>query len=129
MKVEIKEYESIPAGVYEVLFDGAEKFESQYGEGLRWGFVIKNGPHKEKRVTKLTAVHASHKNSCGKMLSSIVGCLDASKDLDDYVGRSYHVKLGVKENGFSEIEALWMGNNQPDLAVSGAEIENILRNR
>lgn len=88
MKIGIKQ--SIPAGVYDAIFEGIEQTEHpEYGDGLCWSWTITRGQYKGQQVFRTTKTVGTTKNSCGKFLVALTGePLDvaATRDVDEYEG-------------------------------------------
>lgn len=91
-----------PEGQYLARFTGANPTTGQFGDGIEWQFEIVEGPYKGKVCSRTTALAPTLKNSCGKMLSRIVGRAlrqDESADVAEFVGRLYQIEVGPKQSG------------------------------
>ncbi len=80
----------VPPGSHIALFQSTEATTNDLGDCLRWWFEIESGPHAGSRVGCITARKPTLKNSCGKILSGIVGKTltnDMEVDLAPYVGK------------------------------------------
>jgi hypothetical protein len=101
---------SVPLGNYAAQFSGIESTTNErYGEGLRWKFVVSQGPQAGQVASRVTGLKPSPKNGCGKMLTGLVGRpldLEEEIEVDQYIGRSYLIVVAPSENGGSKIDTV-----------------------
>lgn len=96
---------SVPAGSYSAKFVGVEPFQSKdgkYGDGLRWKFQIVGGSLNGQVASRITGPTPSPKNSCGQVLSGMLGKslqADQEFDIDLLVGRTFLIVVKATANG------------------------------
>ena len=103
----------LPAGVYEVEFLKVEEFEGgDYGDAIRWVFVVTKGKFKDDEVTRITTPKPTLKNACGRILKGIVESqgetCDPGKghDARDYYGRTMQVVVEDTASGYSRVASV-----------------------
>jgi hypothetical protein len=104
---------SVPVGSYTGRFAGleevAENQEKKYAAGIRWRFVIDAGPYEGQTVSRVTGPAPSVKNTCGKVLSGMVGrALKENEqiDTDAFLGRRYMLVVAAGQEGGTRVEAV-----------------------
>lgn len=102
----------VPKGNYIAKFVGVEPFQAkdqQYGPGLKWKWQIDQGQHAGQVASRVTGDSPSPKNSCGAILSGLVGkALQADEEIepDQCVGRSYLIIVAESKNGGTRVESV-----------------------
>jgi len=103
----------VPAGSYTGRFTGTEEVpanpEKRFGAGLRWRFVVDVGPYEGQMVSRVTGPAPSVKNSCGKMLSGVIGrALKENEqiDPDTFIGKRYMLVVAAGQEGGTRVEAV-----------------------
>ncbi|SRR5579871_2024141 len=103
----------VPAGSYTGTFVGIEaqpeNKEKGYPAGIRWKFAIDAGPHAAQTASRVTGGTPSPKNSCGKMLSGLIGrALKEGEqvDPDAYLGKRYMLVVATGQGGGTRVEAI-----------------------
>jgi hypothetical protein len=104
MKFRVKESQfGAPVGVYLSKFIGTKMADkpTEFGQGRVWEFEITTGPFKGRIVSRVTDTEPTIKNSCGKMILSLVGELPADREIDvaPCVGRAYQVVIEPSRSG------------------------------
>jgi hypothetical protein len=104
---------SVPVGSYTGKFAGIEEVpanpEKKYGTGLRWKFVIDAGPHDGQVVSRITGTTPSVKNSCGKLLSGLLGrALKEGEQIDPdvFLGKRFMLVVAAGQEGGTRVEAV-----------------------
>lgn len=102
----------VPIGNYTGTFSGLEvqpeNKEKGYPAGVRWKFTIDGGPHAGQTASRVTGSVPSPKNSCGKMLSGLIGrTLKEGEqiDSDSYIGKKYMIVVAASQNS-TRVEAI-----------------------
>jgi hypothetical protein len=111
----------VPVGSYTGKFAGLEEVpanpEKKFGVGLRWKFTIDTGPFDGQTVSRVTGPTPTLKNSCGKMLSGLLGrALTESEqiDPDTYLGKRFMLVVAAGQEGGTRVEAVIpMPESQP----------------
>ncbi len=96
---------SLPVSEYRAEFVGIETTTHfEYGDGLKWTFVIAEGPQKGRECYRTTKCEPTPRNSCGKFLAALAS-VEASDGLqidpDDFVGQIYNVIVEEAQSGLS----------------------------
>jgi hypothetical protein len=104
---------SVPVGSYTGKFAGIEEVpanpEKKYAAGFRWKFVIDDGAYEGQTVSRITGPAPSVKNSCGKLLSGVIGrALKENEqiDPDTFVGKRYMLVVAAGQEGGTRVEAV-----------------------
>src|SRR5262249_51526918 len=96
-------------GAYAGIEPQAPNAEKGFGAGIRWKLTIDAGPHIGQTASRITSATPTPKNSCGKMLSGLIGrALKEGEqiNLDEYVGKRYMIVIGAGQNGGTRIEVI-----------------------
>jgi hypothetical protein len=103
----------VPAGSYTGTFAGIEtqpeNKERGYPAGLRWKFTVDTGAYAGQTASRITGSTPSPKNSCGKMLSGLIGrALKEGEqiDPDDRIGKRYMLVVAAGQGGGTRVEAI-----------------------
>jgi hypothetical protein len=103
----------VPIGTYTATFQGIEAQPEDkdrgYGPGTRWKFQIEAGPHRGQTASRITRTTPSPRNTCGKMLSGLLGrALQEGEeiDLDQCIGQRYMIVVGAGPMGGARVEAV-----------------------
>jgi hypothetical protein len=103
----------VPPGNYSASFVGVEVHPEDkakgFGPGIRWRFVIDAGPHVNETASRITGSTPSAKNSCGKMLSGLIGrALREGEqiDPDTFRGKRYMLVVAAGQSGGTRVEAI-----------------------
>jgi hypothetical protein len=99
----------VPIGSYNALFTGIEPTTNDFGEGLKWWFQVTSGPCAGGKIGRITAMKPTLRNSCGKMLSGVVGrplANDMEVDLAAFVGRMYLIIVAEGKSGGTYVDAV-----------------------
>ncbi len=103
----------VPVGNYQATFAGVEptpaNAEKGYGAGLRWKWTITSGPQSSQTASRITSPSPTPKNSCGKMLSGLLGRALAEGeqiDPDLFVGKPFMVVVAAGQGGGTRVEAI-----------------------
>jgi hypothetical protein len=103
----------VPAGNYVGTFSGIEpqpeNREKGYGAGLKWRFQIEAGPQAGQTAARITGTAPTPKNSCGKMLSGLLGrALKEGEniDLNSFVGKKFMLIVGAGQGGGTRVEVV-----------------------
>lgn len=103
----------VPIGNYTATFQGIEaqpeNKEKGYPPGLRWKFTVAAGPQAGQTASRVTGATPSPKNSCGKMLSGLIGrALKEGEqiDPDQYIGRKFMIVVAAGQGGGTRVEAI-----------------------
>lgn len=103
----------VPVGNYSGSFAGVEttpaNTEKGYPPGLRWKWVVGAGPCAGQSVSRVTGTAPSPKNSCGKILSGLLGrALKEGEaiDPDHYLGKQYLLVVAPGQGGGTRVEAV-----------------------
>jgi hypothetical protein len=97
-----------PAGVYRAVFKGVSEFKGDgkprvgkdgkpMGPAAEWQWEIAGGPYAGQLVGRITAAEPTTKNSCGVLLSGVVGRTlrrDEEADPNQYIGQQHQIVLG-----------------------------------
>jgi hypothetical protein len=101
----------VPVGEYTATFSGIDpqpaNVEKGYGAGIRWKFTIDQGPQQGQTASRITSPAPTMRNSCGKMLSGLLGRTLADRESADpaaYIGKRYRVLIGAGQGGGTRIE-------------------------
>jgi hypothetical protein len=91
----------IPEGMYTAIFRGVEDTKHEdYGSGLRWRFEILDGDYAGREVTRITPVHPTPRNICGKLFRGVTGCDgDGDCDIDAFVGIRVQILVAPTQDG------------------------------
>jgi hypothetical protein len=103
----------VPIGNYTGTFAGVEvqpeNKEKGYASGLRWKWTISAGPCAGQTASRVTGASPSPKNSCGKILSGLIGRSlkeGEALDPDQFVGKPYMLVVAAGQNGGTRVEAV-----------------------
>ena len=103
----------VPVGSYTGKFAGLEEVpanpEKKYGAGLRWKFAVDAGPCKDQVVSRITGPTPSTKNSCGKLLSGLLGRSlkeGDQVDPDNFLGKQFMIIVANGQEGGTRVEAV-----------------------
>jgi hypothetical protein len=103
----------VPAGSYTGTFAGVEpqpeNKERGYPAGLRWIFKVDSGPQAGQTASRITGSTPSPKNSCGKLLSGLIGrALKEGEQLDpdQWIGKRYMLVVAASQGGGTRVEAI-----------------------
>src|SRR5262245_17394797 len=103
----------VPVGNYTSTFSGVESQpenkEKGYGAGIKWKFTVDAGPQAGQIASRITGPTPTPKNSCGKMLSGLLGrALREGEqiDPDSFVGKKYMLVVAAGQNGGTRVEAI-----------------------
>jgi hypothetical protein len=103
----------VPVGSYTGKFVGLEEVpanpEKKYGEGLRWKFAVDAGPCEGQVVSRVTGPSPTPKNTCGKLLSGLIGraLKDGEQiDPDHFLGRQFMIVVAAGQEGGTRVEAV-----------------------
>jgi hypothetical protein len=103
MEFEISAGSGPPAGNYKATFQGVEQTTHEsYGAGLRFSFVVSEGPQKGAVATRGTGDKPSTGNAAGKLISALTGQTltgGAKVSIADCVGKAYLVTVGQSPSG------------------------------
>jgi hypothetical protein len=101
----------VPVGEYTATFAGIEpqgaNVEKGYGAGIRWKFTIDAGVQQGQTAARITSPTPTLRNSCGKMLSGLIGRPLAdreSADPNSCLGKRYRILVGAGQGGGTRIE-------------------------
>jgi hypothetical protein len=100
---------SLPAGRYVARFVGTEERDpiqdSKYGNDnaprMAWVFEVVEGPKAGERFAQETGVKATPKSGCARVILGLAGGtvnVGQRVDTDQFVGRTYAVKIGPNPN-------------------------------
>lgn len=103
----------LPVGNYVGVFLGVEaqpaNAEKGYGPGLRWKWTVDAGPYAGQVASRVTGPTPTPKNSCGKILSGLLGrALKEGEDVDPeaLVGKRYLLIVAPGQGGGTRVEAV-----------------------
>ena len=103
----------VPIGNYTGAFAGVEaqpeNKEKGYGAGLRWKFNIDAGPQAGQTASRVTGQSPTPKNSCGKMLSGLLGrgLKEGEQiDPDQFLGKRFMIVVEAGQGGGTRIGAV-----------------------
>lgn len=99
----------VPAGSYLAKFTGYEETNNDYGDGLRWQFEVASGPIKGSKTSRITGPLPTPKNSCGRVLSGILGkplTPGEDIDLDSLVGKTYLIVVTTTDSGSTRVDTV-----------------------
>ena len=111
----------VPTGSYIALFRSVEATTNDFGDGLKWWFEIQGGPHAGAKTGCTTANKPTLKNSCGKLVSGIVGkplSNDMEIDLASYFGRAYLIIVTEGKSGGTYVSTVTQPPTTPTLPPS-----------
>jgi hypothetical protein len=101
----------VPAGEYTATFAGIEpqaaNVEKGYGAGIRWKFTIDAGAQQGQMSSRITSPAPTLRNSCGKMLTGLIGRPLADRESADpnaYLGKRYRILVGVGQGNGTRVE-------------------------
>jgi hypothetical protein len=98
-----------PPGSYLARFESVEAVTNDFGDGLKWWFEIVGGPHAGCKTSGITARKPTLKNSCGKLVSGILGTPlsnDMEIDLAAYFGQQFLVVVAQGKTGGTYVSAV-----------------------
>jgi hypothetical protein len=103
----------VPPGTYAATFLGVEpqpeNKDRGFPPGLRWRFKITSGTLAGQIASRVTGPAPSPKNSCGKMLASLLGRqLTPQEQIDPQklVGQPFTVVVAAGQLGGTRVEAV-----------------------
>ena len=106
MKFEYKEseFEPLPVGGYQAIYQGAEEFDGdkKYGDCVRLKFLVVGGDHDGQETDVLCAKKLTSKSKLTKFVIGLKGSgLKPGDvvDLDDFKGTNCMINVGPKEKG------------------------------
>ena len=103
----------VPIGNYTGTFAGIEaqpeNKEKGYGPGIRWKFAIDNGPCAGQTASRVTGQTLTPKNTCGKMLSGLLGrgLKEGEQiDPDQFIGKRFMIVVEAGQGGGTRVAAV-----------------------
>ncbi|MBL8793363.1 MAG: hypothetical protein JNM56_05645 [Planctomycetia bacterium] len=81
----------------------------EYGAGIRFVFTVTTGEHTGRKVSRVTQAEPTPNNNLGKMLAGLLGRplkSDEEVDLDQFIGREYHLVVETTEKGSTRVAAV-----------------------
>lgn len=118
---------TVPAGRYQCRFDGTEQVHhEEFGDRLRWTFIIANGTHEGKKVSGFTTTSPTTRNKCGDYMCALVGEEASGEfgcDPDEFIGHPYSVKVAESSTGKSVIVKDFEKLDEPKTPAQPIEID------
>lgn len=99
----------VPEGTYAAKFLTMEAVTNTFGDGVRWSWEIVGGPHAGQKASCTTATSPSAKNSCGRIVSGLLGKSLAAgdeHDLSTLVGQTFLIVVRKGNTGGTYVESV-----------------------
>lgn len=101
---------SVSGGLYDAKFIGIEETtHPEYGAGLEWQWEIVKGRSNGQRVTRRTGRDPTPRNSCGKIISGLLGReLKDGEEIDPqaFTGADCKVFVVQTDAGWPRVESV-----------------------
>ena len=96
--------EPAPEGIHEGEFLGCEKMpkNEDYGEGVRFKFVVRGGEHDGKMTSNIGTAKPTASNISGRLIKGLLGAEPKPGDklnLNDYIGKRYTLVVSKNQKG------------------------------
>lgn len=104
---------AVPPGTYTGTFAGVENVpanpEKGFGPGVRFKFTIVAGLFEGQTTCRVTGTSATQKNSCGRILSGLLGRALRDGELievDSFIGRKYMLVVAPGPGSGTRVDAI-----------------------
>lgn len=98
----------VPEGTYLAKFVAMEPTTNSFGDGVKWHWEIVGGPQAGQRASCTTSPQPSARNSCGRIVSGMLGkslTTGDEYDLAPLVGQTFLVVVRKGATGGTYVES------------------------
>ena len=99
----------VPEGTYLAKFVAMEPATNSFGDGIKWKWEIVNGPHAGQQSFCTTSTMPSARNSCGRIVSGMLGKSLTTGDEHDMAacfGKTFLIVVRKGNTGGTFVESV-----------------------